>query len=321
MKFEYLESSIDKNNVILSESDKIHPCLLKNNKKEVLKALNFIDSKSNLLHIHGFMGTGKRQFVNYLTNFLDSVVIRLEYYCKESTVCDDILLTFINMIESMPISKIANISAKISTLNIKFAQLISAIKKPFLVVLHSLDDILDENRELVSSFISTLLENENVKVIVSTRAMNVNSFEEPEDYQKIFLKAFTKEIFQEFLTKNNIKASGKVLEDFYNHTRGYYYYTALSIKIMEAMKLTVGEFLQKFSQSDMTFDEFLSATYINLVPSSIRNFFWFLRTVRHGLTLNALAVFELYDEFSIEYLKTNMIILALLKKIAQTNLG
>ena len=45
-----------------------------------------------------------------------------------------------------------------------------------------------------------------------------------------------------------------------------------------------------------------------MVPATIRNFFWFLRTVRHGLTLNALAVFELYDEFSLEYLKNNLMI-------------
>lgn len=74
------------------------------------------------------------------------------------------------------------------------------------------------------------------------------------------------------------------------------------------MKAQLGDFLGKFAQSGMSFDSYLGLTYINMVPATIRNFFWFLRTVRHGLTLNALAVFELYDEFSLEYLKNNLMI-------------
>ena len=74
------------------------------------------------------------------------------------------------------------------------------------------------------------------------------------------------------------------------------------------MEISLNDFLQKFNQSGMSFDSFLGVTYINLIPTTIRNFFWFLRTIRHGLTLNALAIFELYDEFSIEYLKTNLMI-------------
>ena len=74
------------------------------------------------------------------------------------------------------------------------------------------------------------------------------------------------------------------------------------------MKIDLSEFLQKFAQSGMNFDSYLGVTYINLIPTTIRNFFWFLRTIRHGLSFNALAVFELYDEFSIEYLKTNLMI-------------
>ena len=122
------------------------------------------------------------------------------------------------------------------------------------------------------------------------------------------LKAFTEEIFKEYLESANIEASDRQIEDFYKHTRGYYYYVALSLKIMQAMKINLGEFLQKLSQSQMSFDSFLGATYINLVPDAIRNFFWFLRTVRHGLTLNALAVIDVYDEFAIQYLKTNLMI-------------
>ena len=74
------------------------------------------------------------------------------------------------------------------------------------------------------------------------------------------------------------------------------------------MQISLSEFLSKFNQSEMSFDSYIGITYINLVPTAIRNFFWFLRTIRHGLTFNALASFEIYDELSIEYLKTNLMI-------------
>ena len=103
-------------------------------------------------------------------------------------------------------------------------------------------------------------------------------------------------------------ATDRIIEDFYDLTRGYYYYVALTIKVLQATKSNLAEFMQKFKQSEMSFESFLGVTYINFLPTAIRNFFWFMRTVRHGLSFNALAVFDIYDEFSIEYLKTNLMI-------------
>lgn len=308
MEYEFLDSSIEKDNIILPNSDKINPLLLKNNYADIIKALDFIASEEKFLYIHGFMGTGKRQFINYISDFISKDVIKLEYYCKEATVCDDILLTFTDLIDNHSISKAINLNAKITTLSSKFQQQISSIKKPFLIILHSLDDILGENLNLVTKCFANIAKESNTKIIVSTRGMKPNVLDSLEEDRKIFLKAFTKEIFQEFLDSNDIKASEKNIEDFYACTRGYYYYVALSIKIIQAMKTDLAEFLRKYIQSGTTFDSFLSITYINLVPSSIRNFFWFLRHMRHGLTLNALAVFDVYDEFSLEYLKTNLMI-------------
>ncbi|MCM1003117.1 MAG: tetratricopeptide repeat protein [Candidatus Gastranaerophilales bacterium] len=308
MDYEFLNSSLEKDNIILPNSDKINPFLLKNNYADIFKAIDFIASDEKFLYIHGFMGTGKRQFINYITEFLNKDVIKLEYYCKNATVCDDILLAFSDIIDNLSISKAINLNAKITTLNVKFQQQISSIKKPFLIILHSLDDILDENKALVSECFSKLLKEENVKIIVSTRAMNTEVLSGASEDRKIFLKAFTKEVFKDFLASNQIVAAEGTLEDFYKYTRGYYYYTALTVKIIQAMKVDLSEFLQKFAQSGMSFDSYLGATYINLIPTTIRNFFWFLRTIRHGLSFNALAVFELYDEFSIEYLKTNLMI-------------
>lgn len=309
MTYQFLNSSIDINDVVLPNSDKIHPLLLKNDDADIKKALAFLATDEKFLYVHGFLGTGKRQFINYVADFLQKDVIKLEYYCKESTVCDDILLYFIDIIEKTALSKAVNLNTKVTTLAVKFQTYISSIKKPFIIILHSFDDISQDNSNLVSQNLQeALTKNSNLKVILSTRALVQGILGNIKFDKKIFLKAFSKDIFKEFLTTSQINCTDTTLDDFYKYTRGYYYYTALSIKIIQAMKISLNDFLEKFAMSGMNFDSYLGITYINLIPNTIRNFFWFLRTVRHGLTFNALAVFELYDEFSIEYLKTNLMI-------------
>ena len=115
MEYKFLTETVDEENIILPESDKINPFLLKNNYADIMKAIDFIASKEQFLYIHGFLGTGKRQFINYVTDFLNNEVIKLEYYCKVSTVCDDILLAFIDTIEKNSISKAVNLNAKVTT--------------------------------------------------------------------------------------------------------------------------------------------------------------------------------------------------------------
>lgn len=308
MDYEYLDSSINTENINLQDSPCINKFLLRNNYAEVVKAVDFFKTDNKFLYIHGFLGTGKRQFINYVSNFLSDDVIILEYYCKAATVCDDILLSFIDTIENNALSKVVNINAKVTTLVVKLQQYISSIKKPFLIILHSYDDIEVENRQFVIDFLQNIIQNSNIKFIASTRAMTPNNFGNIKVDKKIFLKALSKDIFKEFINSYQLTYTDTTLDDFYKYTRGYYYYTALSLKIVQAMKISLNDFLNKFNQSGMNFDAYLGFTYINLIPTTIRNFFWFLRTVRHGVSLNALAIFELYDEFSLEYLKNNLMI-------------
>ena len=287
-------------------SDKINPYLLKNDTGEIKKGIEFLESDDTFFYIYGFLGTGKRQFINYVSDFCTNEVIKLEYYCKASTVCDDILLSFLDKIEKNPISTPVISGAKLITLPVKFQRYITGIKKPFLIILHSFDDILEENVKLVSELIKTTAINDNVKIIISTRAMNPNVIDGLKIDKKTVLKPLSKEIFQEFLRDNQIEFTPNLLEDFYKYTRGYYYYTALTIKIIIAMKLSLNEFLTKFVNSEMDYDNFLGYTYVNVIPEAIRNFFWFLRTLRHGISLNALAVLDLYDDFSVNYLVANL---------------
>ena len=119
MDYKFLDSLIDKDSLILPDSDKINHFLIKNHQAEIIKALDFFAQNEKFLYIHGFMGTGKRQFVNYLCEFLSKDVIKLEYYCKQATVCDDILLTFTDLIENHSLAKAVNLNSKITTLSSK----------------------------------------------------------------------------------------------------------------------------------------------------------------------------------------------------------
>ncbi len=308
MDYNFLDSAVDVENINLQESVNINKFLLKNNYAEIVKALEFLTSGDTFLYIHGFLGTGKRQYINYVSEFFNKEVIKLEYYCKAATVCDDILLFFIDIIEKTALSKAVNQNAKVTTLSVKLQQYVSSIKKPFVIILHSFDDILEANRPLVIDCLEHLANYANVKILTSTRAMMTSAFGKVKVDKKVFLKAFSKDIFKDFVSSYQITYTDTVLDDFYKYSRGYYYYTELALKIIQAMKLSLSDFLNKYNKSGMSFDSYLGLTYINLIPSTIRNFFWFLRTIRHGISINALAVFDLYDEFSLEYLKSNLMI-------------
>ena len=307
MQYIYTDISEISNDYNLHESKNIDSCLLKNNYSDIIKAIEFLNSDEKYLYIHGFMGTGKRQFVSYLCEYLTREVIVLDYYCKESTVCDDIMLSFIDRIEKFSPAGNMNLNTKIATLTIKFQKIVSTLRKPILVILHSLDNVSDDNLHFITNSFETLLQESNVKIIITTCALRTGLIDNVEENKILFLKAFSKDIFKDFILKHNIKASDKQIEDLYSLTRGYYLYTALSVKLLQSLNITLPEFLQKIKNADSTFDNYLAELYISLIPAVIRNFFWFLRAIRHGISFNALAVLEIYDDFSIQYLQNNLV--------------
>ena len=308
MKYKFIDELSSQKIINLTESNKIDSFLLKNFSSEISDAVNFLGSEQKFLYMHGFLGVGKRQFINYITEALNKDVIKLEYFCKESTVSDDILLNFINTIEELPISKAVNINPKISVLLSKFKRYINSIKKPFLIILHTLDNVTSENISMLTANISEVLSEENVKIIITTKGIKQDLIPGVEQDTRIALKAFDINLFSEYLNHNSIHISGKILEDFYKYTRGYYFYIILSIKIMQAMKISPDEFIQRIKKAEISFDAYIGVTYINLIPKAIGNFFWFLKMLRHGISLNALAVLGIYDEFSLEYSKSNFIL-------------
>ena len=89
-----MEDGFDKRLVQKNESGSINQFLLENNLKQIDQIYEFLESKFPLMLVNGFMGTGKASVVNYAASFLSKDTLKLEYNCFETTILDDILLSF-----------------------------------------------------------------------------------------------------------------------------------------------------------------------------------------------------------------------------------
>ena len=91
MVYKFLESAVDKKNILKSDSN-INPFLLENNVNQIENILKFFNGNSPLMLVSGFLGTGKNTVVNEALNYLSGDAVVLKYNCFETSILDDILL-------------------------------------------------------------------------------------------------------------------------------------------------------------------------------------------------------------------------------------
>lgn len=309
MKYNFLNIFLEQDDLLNQTGSKINPFLLENNSNQLQKFYNFYKSDINLLYVNGFLGTGKAELVNYSTLFLSTETIVLKYNCFNSTILDDILLTFFNEFKNLsaqnlisaPKIKSENFTQKINTY---FAQ----IEKPFVIILDSFEAILTENRQEILDFIFHLNSLPKVKIILIGRTFESKYFENI-PIERITTFAIERQIFDKYLKDEKIKAATAIVDEFYKHTRGYYFFTALSIKLMKKDELSLVDFLTKLKESYLPLYDFLVKQAINLVPASEKNLFWFLSMIRHPISLDLLKKLNLYNEGKFELLTNNLILL------------
>lgn len=310
MKYNFLNIFLDKEDIFNQDKILIDKFLLENNNSQIEKIYNFYKGDSNLLYISGFLGTGKTQIVDYSIGFLSAETILLKYFCSESTILDDILLAFFNEFKKLSDRNII-IEPKIRTES--FAERInsyfSQIEKPFLIILDSFDSILSENKQEILNFIIHLCSFDKVKIVVVSKTFEQEYFN---DYriklEKINLSPFSLQIFEKYLKSFNVKMPPKILEEFYRHTRGYMFYTCLAANLIKIKNLDPVDFLKEFSQSFLTFDEFLSRQSMEIISSKSKNLFWFLSMLRHPVDISLLKLLDIYDEEKLNNLKNNLIL-------------
>lgn len=309
MEYKFLNIFLDKQELLNQSQKSINPFLLENNSSQIEKLYEFYKSNVNLLYVNGFLGTGKAEIVNYSTAFLSAETIILKYNCFNSTVLDDILLSFFSEFKKLSAQHIIS-EPKIKTENFtqKINSYFSQIEKPFIIILDSFEALLEENRREILDFVFHLNSMEKVKIIIIGRTFESKYFKDI-PIERVTTFALEKSIFEKYLKLEKIKFSSSVLDEFYKYTRGYYFFTAFSIKLMKNENLSLTDFVTKLNNSFLPFHKFLEKQALTLIPATERNLFRLLVIIRHPISINLLNKLNLYNEEQIDFLIKHLIII------------
>ncbi len=285
----------------------INQFLIENNVSQIEKILNFFKSNNRLLLVNGFMGTGKTMVVNQSLSMLNEDVITLKYNCFETTILDDILLEFFDDFKRLTVQNIIK-APKTKTEN--FTQKINAyfesIDKPTIIVINSFEQILKENKTEILNFLNYISKYEKIKTILIARKFEYDDFKS--EYEKVSISAFEKGIFEKYLKSEDLKQIGPLSDELYKHTRGYYLYTTLAIKIMQLRKLSLTEFLSGYTKSFLSFNDFILREALSLVDPVSGHLFRFLTIMRHPVNVKLLKSLNLYDADKIAFFTDNLVL-------------
>lgn len=303
---EFIEEVADKK-TILKQDIGVNPFLLENNVNQIEKILNFLKSETPLLLVNGFLGTGKVLVVNQALSFLSADTITLKYNCFETTVLDDILLEFFDIFRKLTAQNVIEVpKARSENFTQKINAYFQSIHKPVVIVINSFEQILKDNKQEILNFLEHLSGSPNIKIIIISRKFDYNDFKI--SFDRVAVGALEKGIFEKYLKSEDFKQIGPISDELYKYSRGYYFYTTLSIKIMQLRKLNMTEFLSGYTKSFLTFNDFILREAYALVDPVSGHLFRFLTIMRHPVNVKLLQTLNLYDADKIAYFVDNLIL-------------
>lgn len=309
MKYQFLNFFLEKKDLLKQNSEVIDPFVLENNKENLENIYDFYGSEKPILFVNGFMGTGKKQVVNYSLNFLSKEAIVLWYNCFETTILDDILLCFFNEFKKLQTQGIiSGLKVKTENFTAKINAYFTSIEKPFVIVLNSYDSIQKENLQEIVDFVNHVIGFEKVKIVIVSRTLDRKSFEDDSKYERVTLSALDKTLFEKYLKQKKISFSSSQLDDLYKHTRGYYFYTSLTTSILKYKNYEVKDFMENFKLSFLSYNKFLEKEILDIIPAISVQFFWLLCIMRHGVTSQILKQMHYYNEENIDFLTKNLLL-------------
>ena len=309
MKYQFLNFFLEKKDLLKQNSEVIDPFVLENNKENLENIYDFYGSEKPILFVNGFMGTGKKQVVNYSLNFLSKEAIVLWYNCFETTILDDILLCFFNEFKKLQTQGIiSGLKVKTENFTAKINAYFTSIEKPFVIVLNSYDSIQKENLQEIVDFINHVIGFEKVKIVIASRTLDRKSFDDDSKYERMTLSALDKTLFEKYLKQKKVSFSSSQLDDLYKHTRGYYFYTSLTTSILKYKNYEVKDFMESFKLSFLSYNKFLEKEIIDIIPAISVQFFWLLCIMRHGVTSQILKQMHYYNEENIDFLTKNLLL-------------
>ena len=303
---EFIKEAVDKKS-ILKQDIGINPFLIENNFNQIEKISNFLTNPTSILLVNGFMGTGKILVVNQALSFLEPDVITLKYNCFETTILDDILLEFFDNFKKLTTQGIIQIpKARTENFTQKINAYFDSIEKPIVIVLNSFEQVLKDNKQEILDFIKHLSKYPKIKFILIARKFDYNDF--PENAERVAISALDKNIFEKFLKSEDFKQIGPLSDELYKYSRGYYFYTTLSIKIMQIRKLNLMEFLSGYTKSFLSFNDFILREALSLVDPISGHLVRFLTIMRHPVNIKLLKTLHLYDADRLAFLIDNMVL-------------
>lgn len=309
MNFRFTDENFDIKNLTKTELSGVNPFLLENSKKQLESLFAFYENKNPLMLVNGFLGTGKTQIVEHSLHFLHKDAIVLEYNCFETTILDDILLSFFEDFKVLASQgKISQPKIKSENFSQKIASYFNSIETPIVVVINSFESVLKNNKSEILDFLFHISSKENVKTIIIARTFNYDDFTGKVEFDRTTILAFEKGIFEKYLRSEGIKMIGPQSDELYKQTRGYFFYTQLSTKIININKLSLIQFIDKFTKSFLSFNDFILREAILLVDPVSGHLFRFLTIIRHPVSTKLLEKINLYDEEKFQQFIDNLLI-------------
>ncbi len=309
MSIEFLESEIDNKSFLKPDRSEINPFLLENNTKQISDIIQFFNEDTRLLLVNGFLGTGKTRIINHITKFLNKKTVTLKYNCFETTILDDILLSFFDDFKNLTIQNIIKQPrAKYDNFTQKVESYFDSIENPILIIINSFEAILKDNKTEILDFLFHLTSKKNIKIILIARTFSNEDFEDKILYRRVNILALDKGIFEKYLRSQGIKLIGPVSDELYKYSRGYFFYTELTTKVINARNLSLFDFLKGYTKSFLSYNDFILREAMSFVDPVSGHLFRFLTIMRHPVSLRLLMTIGLYNEERIKYFLANGII-------------
>lgn len=306
MRTDFLEKTINLKDV--PKDSPIDLCLLENNEKQIGQICDFLQNDKSLLLVNGFKGSGKTLVVDYTTSYLSPGALLLHYTCLETTILDDMFLSFFETFRNYTLmGKIIPPKIKVENFTQKISSYFNTISRPILIVLDSFDDIIKGNKAEILNFIKHLMKFPNIKVVIIAKVFNYEDFEDVV-YDKVTMLPFSQKIFEKYLKEHDVKQIGVFSNELYKLSKGYYNYLTLTLNIMNLRQLSLVNFLELFSKSYMGFPEFIIREALSLVDPVSAHLFRLLTVMRIPIHVNLLKSLHLYDEARVFFFVSNSIL-------------
>lgn len=309
MKYRFLQENITSENIIESAQNINESILLENNRVQIDKIFEFLNSDNQVLLATGFLGTGKTAVVSHCLGALSEETVLLWANCYESTNLDDIFLGFFEEFKHLTSHGLIKVpQARFENFSQRINAYFYSISKPIVIVLNSYQALLPDNSNQILDFIAHLAEFHKIKTIIISRNFNQELLAPNIKFEKIAFKALDKELFQKYVTANKIRIHGPVFDEFYKLTKGYYFYTTLALKIINAQKISPIDLIAKQAKSFLSLKEFLFREFLSMVDPIGGHLIRFLTVIRYPVNTKLLESLNLYDEERLQMFAANSLI-------------